>query len=328
MTLKRWGPIFMIFSLVAVVAVPGMADYLGPNRTVTTYVWKRLHCHYQAIYDPPGAGWYGCYLDLYQTPDSTCPSVGSVVPYFSPTDCNWPSNFCQDPGCSITLSSSKEECNEGQTGCRAVETTVTHPAATVSGSLVCAVPGNNGWCRGGGEISLTGTEPLDGYSILALEGARNRETFACQGESCSVPLVEGTNDFTFWALSSWGDSSLKGKATGKLDSSPPMISGEISGTAGEGGWYVSAVTVAANANDAVSGVATFEMALDGSGWAAYGGAVVLADGDHVVDLRAVDAAGNVSTQSQSAGGHATSLLSPGCECEFLPRLWRDIEDHG
>jgi hypothetical protein len=299
MTLKRWGPIFMILSLVAAVAVPAMADYLGPNRTVTTYVWKRLHCRYQAIYDPPGAGWYGCYLHLYQTPDSTCPSTDSVVTFFNPKDCSWPSDFCQDPGCSITLSSSKEDCSEGQTGCRATETTVTHPPATVSGSLTCAVPGDNGWCRGGGQLGLSGTEPLSGYSILALEGTRNGETFACTGASCSVPLVEGTNDFTFWALSSWGDSSLKGTASGKLDSSPPVISGELTGTAGESGWYVSEVMVAASASDAVSGVATFEMALDGGGWAAYNGPVALTDSDHVVDLRAMDSAGNVSTQSQA-----------------------------
>jgi hypothetical protein len=321
MTLKRWGPIFMILSLVAAVAVPAMADYLGPNRTVTTYVWKRLHCRYQAIYDPPGAGWYGCYLHLYQTPDSTCPSTDSVVTFFNPKDCSWPSDFCQDPGCSITLSSSKEDCSEGQTGCRATETTVTHPPATVSGSLTCAVPGDNGWCRGGGQLGLSGTEPLSGYSILALEGTRNGETFACTGASCSVPLVEGTNDFTFWALSSWGDSSLKGTASGKLDSSPPVISGELTGTAGESGWYVSEVTVAASASDAVSGVATFEMALDGGGWAAYNGPVALTDGDHVVDLRAMDSAGNVSTQSQavrvdtqppSLTLDADSSFCPGC----------------
>ena len=232
MTLKRWGPIFMILSLITVAAIPVMADYLGPNRTVTTYVWKRLHCRYQAIYDPPGAGWYGCYLDLYQTPDSTCPSTSSVVGYFSAKDCSWPSDFCQDPGCSITLSSSKEDCNEGQTGCRATETTVTHPPATVSGSLTCAVPGDNGWCCGGGQLGLSGTEPLSGYSILALEGTRNGETFACQGESCSVPLVEGTNDFSFWALSSWGDIPSIGMPFGhrtilKTEYSSKLNSGRI-----------------------------------------------------------------------------------------------------
>jgi len=192
----------MILSLVAVVAVPAIADYLGPNRTVTTWIWQRLHCHYQAIYDPPGAGWYGCYLNLYQTPDSTYPSTSSVVGHFNTKDCGWPSNYCQDPGCNISLSSSTENCSEGETGCRATETTVTYPPATVNGSVACSVPGSGGWCRGGAGLSLSGTEPLSGYSTLTLEGTRNGETFACPGASCSVPLVEGNNNFSFWALSS------------------------------------------------------------------------------------------------------------------------------
>ncbi|MEW6569511.1 MAG: hypothetical protein AB1449_15375 [Chloroflexota bacterium] len=51
---------------------PALADYLGPNRTVTTWVWRRLRCHYQATYDPPGPGWWGCRLDLYEPPDGSC----------------------------------------------------------------------------------------------------------------------------------------------------------------------------------------------------------------------------------------------------------------
>ncbi|MEW6569500.1 MAG: hypothetical protein AB1449_15320, partial [Chloroflexota bacterium] len=160
--------------------------------------------------------------------------------------------------------------------------------------------GNAGWCRGGAELSLSGSEPLAGYSILALEGTRNGETFACPGSSCSVPLLEGINDFTFWALSSWGDSSRMGTAGGRLDSGAPVISGEVTGTAGEAGWYVSEVTVAASAGDAVSGLVSFDVSIDGGGWAPYGGAIALSDGEHAVELRASDAAGNVATESLEA----------------------------
>ncbi|MEW6569175.1 MAG: hypothetical protein AB1449_13620 [Chloroflexota bacterium] len=65
---------------------PAVADYLGPNRTVTTWVWRRLQCHYQATYDPPGTGWWGCRLDLYQPPDGSCPS--DVAGYFTPSACS------------------------------------------------------------------------------------------------------------------------------------------------------------------------------------------------------------------------------------------------
>ncbi|MEW6569525.1 MAG: hypothetical protein AB1449_15445, partial [Chloroflexota bacterium] len=139
-----------------------------------------------------------------------------------------------------------------------------------------------------------------GYAILALEGTRNGETFACPGSSCSVPLREGINDFSFWALSSWGDSSRMGTAGGRLDSGVPVISGEVTGTAGEAGWYVSEVTVTASASDAVSGLVSFEVSIDGSAWAPYSGAVTLVDGEHTVELRASDAAGNVAAESLEA----------------------------
>ncbi|MEW6568782.1 MAG: hypothetical protein AB1449_11585, partial [Chloroflexota bacterium] len=314
---------------------PALADYLGPNRTVTTWVWRRLRCHYEAVYDPPGTGWYGCTLDLYDTPDSSCPSSSEVVGYFTPSACSWAQAYCQVYGCSISRSSSVGSCNEGETGCRGVEETVTHPEATVSASVSCAVPGNSGWCRGGAEVSLSGSEPLAGYSILALEGTRNGETFACPGSSCSVPLLEGINDFTFWALSSWGDSSRMATASGRLDSGPPSISGEVIGTAGEAGWYVSKVTVTASAADAVSGLVGFEVSLDGDGWAPYSGPVTVSDGEHTVELRAMDAAGNYASQSLEVRVHtqppdlalgAGGSFCPGCGESMDIAL--DVQDGG
>ncbi|MEW6569176.1 MAG: Ig-like domain-containing protein, partial [Chloroflexota bacterium] len=181
-----------------------------------------------------------------------------------------------------------------------MEETVTHPEATVSGSISCGLAGSSGWCRGGAELSLSGSEPLAGYAILALEGTRNGETFACPGSSCSVPLLEGINDFTFWALSSWGDSSRMGTASGRLDSGAPVISGEVTGTAGEAGWHISEVAVSASAADAVSGLLGFAVSLDRGGWSAYAGPITVADGEHTVELRASDAAGNVATESLEA----------------------------
>ncbi|MEW6568452.1 MAG: hypothetical protein AB1449_09880 [Chloroflexota bacterium] len=295
---RRWvaGLVFFLaLGAALAVALPALADYLGPNRTVTVSVWRRLQCHYQATYDPPDPGWWGCALDLYEPPDGSCPS--DVAGYFTPSACSWPEPFCLTEGCDIDLTERVVSCNPSETGCRQVGETVTHPEATVSGSISCGVAGSSGWCRGGAELSLSGSEPLAGYSILALEGTRNGETFACPGSSCSVLLAEGTNDFTFWALSSYGDSSRMGTASGRLDGGAPVIAGEVTGTAGEAGWYVSEVTVTASAGDAVSGLVSFDLALDGDGWAPYSGPITLADGEHTLALRAIDVAGNVGTES-------------------------------
>jgi hypothetical protein len=288
-----------------IMTVPALADYLGPDRTVSVWAWERLRCHYEAVYDPSGVGWFGCTLDLNDTPDASCPLTGSVTALFNPTGCpGWPGS-CTTLPCSISLSASVGGCSEGETGCTAVERTTTLPEATVSGWVSCGVPGAGGWCLADADLSLTGSEPLAGYSILTLEGTRNiipgggGETFACLGALCDVPLVEGTNDFAFWAISSWGDTSLLGTTSGGLDSRPPVISGEISGATGNNGWYLSDVAFSASASDPSpgSGLLRFELSLDGGGWTAYTGPLTFSDGSHTVELRAGDTAGNTNTQS-------------------------------
>src|SRR3990170_1567181 len=313
----------LALGLLLTFAVPALADYLGPNRTVSTWVWERLQCNYQAVYDEPGPGWYGCTLQLHASPSSGCPSTGSVAGDFTPSVCGWAEAWCQTHRCDISLSTSTVGCSEGEPGCTAVEHFTTLPEASINGSVSCGVPGYSGWCLSSAALSLSGNEPLSGYSILALEGSRNGDTFACPGDNCPVPIPEGTSDFTYWAISSWGDTSRMGAASGRVDTQPPAISGSISGVAGDNGWYLSDVTFTASASDASpgSGLSSLDLSLDGGGWSAYTGPLVLSGGSHAVDLRAADAAGNTSTESQlvrvdtqppTIGLSADGSFCPGC----------------
>ncbi|HMK07629.1 MAG TPA: hypothetical protein VK449_01215, partial [Anaerolineales bacterium] len=214
-----------------------------------------------------------------------------------------------------------DNCSEGQEGCRAVERIVSQPPATIDGAIQCDVPGSAGWCRGGGQLSLSATEPLAGYEILALEGSHNGTPFACDGVACTLPLVSGGNNLTFWAISSYGDTSEMGSAGVGVDPEDPSLSGSVSGVSGDAGWFVSEVTVEAGAGDVTSGVASLEVQIDGGGWANYAAPIVLGDGSHVVDLRAFDLAGNNAAQSlaievdtQAPVVSLTAALSfcPGC----------------
>jgi len=292
---------FVAFLLAAFLTLPAVAEHIGPHRTTSAFVWERLACHYEAVYDPPGAGWYGCTLDLYGPPDSTCDSTSSVKSYFNSAACGWPAGFsCETLPCEISRTSGIQSCSEGDEGCRAVEKTSSLPPATVSGSVSCGLPGSSGWCRGGAELTISGSEPLSGYSILTLEGTRNGEPFACSGSACGVPLLDGGNSFTFWARSSYGDTSDLGSASGSVDSQAPSLVGELTGTPGEGGWYTSDVTLTASAGDPApgSGLASLEVSVDGGGFAGYAGPLAFTDGDHTVDLRALDVAGNSTQESQ------------------------------
>ena len=172
--------------------------------------WQRRVARYVAVYDPAGPGYYACSLELYFPPSQSAPSLNDVAPFFNPDPraCgpSWPGTCGAGLACDISKTLDEvRSCNQGQQGCTAVPTTVTYPPVTVSGSVVCEVAGRDGWCRGGARLSISGSEPLSGESILALEGTRNGQDFACPGATCQVPLVEGANAFTFWAHSSWGE---------------------------------------------------------------------------------------------------------------------------
>ncbi len=177
---------FVLGILILGIATPVLADYLGPDRTTTTSevdtydygVWARDNDKVPYCLDKNGNKANDCIV------------------------CEWkrkPGNACGDATYSYKLGTKSE----------VVETTINLDPATISSSLQNC-NSNNGWCNTLPTLSLNGSEPLAGYSILAVEGSLNGQTFACSGTSCDVPLNEGNNDFTFWALLSYGDSSEMG----------------------------------------------------------------------------------------------------------------------
>jgi hypothetical protein len=181
-----------------------------------------------------------------------------------------------------------------------VEQTITYPEATVQGTLENC-DRRNGWCVTLPRLVLTGHEPLNNHFITGIEGTHNGEPFYCEGASCQIPLLEGENAFTFWAFSSWGDSSRLGSLTARVDTRPPQIEGSLSGVMGEGGWYVSSVTVSASASDPQpgSGIDTFTYTWNASPAQPYTGPITLGDGVHTLTFRAQDGAGRVSEIGQS-----------------------------
>jgi hypothetical protein len=259
------------------IATPVLADYLGPNRTsaeshVETYdygVWAK---------DDPG-----------YPSNPTCNHSGGGSDCIVCTWTHSPGNACGDA----------EYWYKTGTKSKVVTTTINLPPATISGSLQNC-NSNNGWCVTAPQLSLAASEPLSGYKILAIEGSRNGQTFACSNSTCSVPLNEGNNNFTFWALSSYGDSSTMGMVSAKVDSQQPTITGTFSGTAGSNGWYLSPVFFNGNASDATSGLASFTCTLDGTALDTCNSITVNSEGGHTLVLTARDNAGNTRTLTQNA----------------------------
>ncbi|MBI4731229.1 MAG: hypothetical protein HY781_03730, partial [Chloroflexi bacterium] len=290
-----------LLALALGLAWPVLADYLGPDRTVATWIWERSICTYLAT--KPGGS---CSLSLYYPPHN-CVDAGATAGFFnnSPSACGtgWGGTCGVNFSCSISLTSDTVGgCSSGETGCTSTEHTSTYPPATISGSINCPQTGINGWCMGTASLSLSANEPVGGYSILLIEGTRNGETFACPGNSCNVPLAEGQNDFTFWALSSWGDSSLMGSSSGKVDSQPPQVG--LNGASSFCPACGESMSVTLNVSDATSGVSAWTLTLDGapltSGSAPTSQtnpvpSAGLSAGAHTLSLSAADVAGNMNS---------------------------------
>jgi len=84
-----------------------------------------------------------------------------------------------------------------------------------------------------------------------------------------------------------------------VDTVPPASEAMSVGTEGLNTWFVSTVTVDLAANDATTGVRSTQYRVDGGLWQNYlGPFTIITDGDHVVEYRSADNAGNVEGVKQ------------------------------
>ncbi|MEU4623253.1 plastocyanin/azurin family copper-binding protein [Actinoplanes sp. NPDC023801] len=97
-----------------------------------------------------------------------------------------------------------------------------------------------------------------------------------------------------------GHSTMVGELTvttggGDPDTTAPTVTGAVTGNRDSQGAYLGSATVTVTAADAGSGVRTVEYQVDDTSWQAYSAPVaVTAIGDHSVQFRATDNAGNTS----------------------------------
>jgi hypothetical protein len=285
-TVKRKTIVTYIVILIALaIATPALADYLGPNRTVTE--WSSV-----------------CKILLME-----CKYVPSKDDYRYKKVDDWSCSLESKPWKSYPDQPSSQGCFSATEGDQYVEqsevlqqTTTTHPPATITGTLQnCTL--QNGWCVTVPQLDLSAGEPLSGYNILAIEGTLNGQTFACSDTNCSVALNEGDNDFAFWALSSWGDTSTMGTLSAKVDSISPSVGLDISGSNGSNGWFTSPAAISAFGADSGSGLADASLSVDGGIWQP---STTLNEGVYNILVRATDYAGNVSTSSTTISVDTTT----------------------
>jgi len=274
--------ILVILGIALVCVTPVLADYLGPNRTVTETKTT-------------------CKIAL-----NSCQYIASKDKYNFHQVNTWSCSNESKPWQSYPSKPPSQGCTSGNVGDKyweknqiSSQVTTTYPAATISGVLLNCVQ-NNGWCTTAPQLSLSGTEPVPGYTILGLEGTWNGQNFACPGPSCNIPLAEGDNNFNYWALSSWTDTSTMGTLSAKVDSQQPVISGSLSGTSGLNGWYTGPVVFSGSASDSTSGLASFTCTLDSISLGSCNSITINNDGLHTLVLTAKDNAGLMRSITQNA----------------------------
>jgi hypothetical protein len=156
-------------------------------------------------------------------------------------------------------------------------------APAIARTVSPAAPtGLNGWYTG--DVSVA-WQVNDGGATVTNTGCVD-ETITTDGTF--TPSCTATN-----SIGTAGPQTL----TIQRDATPPVTQASVSPVApdGEGGWYVTPVTVALDAGDnGASGVSATRYSLDGGPWSEYAAPVAVStDGTHVVEYAATDVAGNV-----------------------------------
>jgi hypothetical protein len=196
---------------------------------------------------------------------------------------------CSNPGPGGGCCTDYEtECDPG---CEPPPPPILPPS--ISANLNCSSWGDNGWCAGSLSIDLSASDP-QGEAVI-ISGSLSGNAFACPAgdTACSIALNnEGTGTVSYVVNSATGLSS-NGSTSYKRDVTTPQIDGSFSGVAGSNGWYVSDVDLNASASDLTSGLASFDITLDGGSSTTYAD-ITLSDGIHTVLLSATDNAGNTT----------------------------------
>ncbi len=155
-------------------------------------------------------------------------------------------------------------------------------ASVTSGTLVA------GWYVTDVTLAATASDATSGVTLIEhrLDGGA-----WSAGDSLTVS-AQGPHTVDFRATDQAGLRSTT-SLNFQVDKTPPTVSFAPTGTPGANGWYTSPVVLSISAQDALSGVAGIEYRLDGGAWMP-GNSLTLSDGEHTVEARATDQAGNLS----------------------------------
>jgi hypothetical protein len=146
------------------------------------------------------------------------------------------------------------------------------------------------WFTDSVTVTLNASDNLSGVAntFYAINGG------STQTYSGTFSLTsDGTYTVEYWSVDVAGNTETHKTRIVRIDSTAPVTSASVSGTAGINGWYGSAVQVSLSATDNVSGVQSTSYRIDGGATQSYTGPFgISAPGQHTVQYWSVDNLGN------------------------------------
>jgi hypothetical protein len=164
------------------------------------------------------------------------------------------------------------------------------PDSPSLGLNVSGSTGQNGWYKSSVTITPTGSDSISGLAgafVSVNNGAWQS----------SATLGDGKHNIDLTAAD-YAGNIVNSSTTILVDTTTPSISVSVKGKSGKNRWFASEPTISASASDSTSGIASFEVSVDGSSYHSYSSAITFSDGRHSVQFRAIDRAGNSTETPQ------------------------------
>jgi sugar lactone lactonase YvrE len=161
-------------------------------------------------------------------------------------------------------------------------------------------PDANGWTRGT-TMNVTAADDASGNGVKEVRYQINDGAVAVvPGASVSVPFTsDGVFTVKTWAVDAANNVETPRTTTVKVDSTAPLSVAKIDKR-----------TFSVSATDAVSGVASILVSIDGGTETVYSGPIALDINEHTLSYRSVDVAGNSeTTRTVTLGGIRIAKLA-------------------
>jgi hypothetical protein len=129
--------------------------------------------------------------------------------------------------------------------------------------------------------------------------------------------LEGTHVLRYQVADAAGNLGPWQELTIRVDTIAPATTVDITGPLGLSGWYIGDVNITLMTNETVSGIASLQIRWDGGAWTPSNGSITLStEGRRMLEIRAVDVAGNVAESAPYSiwldkSAPAMELTTPG-----------------